>query len=88
MQSFGRIEQVEARQVYSLEVAGSSPAPATSDSFPLPAAGKIVTVFVLYLVFSRGTRRIPQVMCHGARTQGTRAASGYGGIQGGIRKER
>ena len=80
-----------ARQVYSLKIAGSNPAPATSDSFPLPAAGKTVTVFVLSLnlvLFSRGTRRIPQSMCHSARTQGTRAASGYGGIQGGIRKER
>ena len=32
--NYRRIEQVEARQVYSLEVAGSSPAPATN-----PASG-------------------------------------------------
>ena len=76
-----------ARQVYSLKIAGSNPAPATSDGFPLPAAGKTVTVFVLSLnlvLFSRGMRRIPQVMCHGAQTQGTKAAEGHGGNRSGI----
>ena len=78
------MEQVGARQVYSLKIAGSSPAPATN---PASGGGEQLP-FLYYILCLAGGCGEYRNQCVTARGRRTRAASGYGGIQGGIRKGR
>ena len=69
MQSFGRMEQVGARQVYSLKIAGSSPAPATN---PVSGGGEQLPFlyYILYLAGGCGEYRNQCVTARGRRAQG------------------